>query len=123
LAGSDQADDSDASNMNNHVKIFVSALSLAVPLAAAAQFTRSEPGATSPPAPASASPSALSYQSAFADYKPYQDIKRGDWKASNDTVGNAAGGHSGHGMDRSPPQPAAANPTGHAGHEMGGVKK
>ncbi len=58
------------------------ALALAFPLFAQAQ-------ATSMPA------SALRYQSAFADYKPWQDIKPGNWRALNDVVRDAPGGMAG----------------------------
>ncbi len=40
----------------------------------------------------------LRYTSAFADYKPFQDLEPGNWRALNDTVGAAAlklGGTSG----------------------------
>lgn len=43
----------------------------------------------------------LSYQSAFADYKPYKDAQPANWRALNDIVAGAsdgASGHAGHGM-------------------------
>ena len=43
-----------------------------------------------PPAPATQGPAG--YQSAFSDYKPYADAKRGDWFELNQTVG-VLGGH------------------------------
>ncbi len=46
----------------------------------------------------------LTYQSAFADYKPYKDAQPANWRALNDTVAGALGGAS-----------------GHAGHGMGGM--
>lgn len=56
---------------------------------------------------ASASPP-LRYDSAFADYKPWQDIAPLEWRKVNDAVREAAsrGGHAGHG---SAAAPAAAN--------------
>jgi len=47
----------------------------------------------------------LTYRSAFADYKPYQDAPLANWRKVNDTVAGAPGGAS-----------------GHAGHGMGGMK-
>lgn len=97
--------------MKNQVHILLSALSLGVPLWAAAQ--------TPPSAPAAE----LNYQSAFVDYKPYQDIKPGDWRAANDMVGRVSGGDSGHGMSMtSQPKPAAPSTT-QPGHRMGGTQK
>jgi hypothetical protein len=52
-----------------------SALALGFPLVVVAQQTPVDPADAKAPAPG------LFYQSAFADYKPYQDIKPGDWKA------------------------------------------
>lgn len=46
----------------------------------------------------------LTYQSAFADYKPYQDVPLANWRQVNDTVAGAPGGAS-----------------GHAGHGIGGM--
>ncbi len=45
------------------------------------------------PADAKAPAASLIYQSAFADYKPYQDVPPGDWKALNDSVRESGGGH------------------------------
>lgn len=47
----------------------------------------------------------LTYQSAFADYKPYKDAQPANWRALNDTVAGASGGAS-----------------GDAGHDMGGMR-
>jgi hypothetical protein len=38
------------------------------------------------PASTTAASVPLRYQSAFADYKPYQDIEPGDWRALNESV-------------------------------------
>jgi hypothetical protein len=42
-------------------------------------------------------PGSLRYQSAFADYKPYEDLATGNWRALNDTM-RGAGGEMAHGM-------------------------
>jgi hypothetical protein len=47
----------------------------------------------------------LTYQSAFADYKPYQDAPPGNWRALNELVSGGTG-----------------DAAGHAGHGMGGMK-
>ncbi len=50
------------------------------------------------PIPVTPPSSSMSYESAFADYRPMQDIKMApvleDWRAANDTVGQI-GGHAG----------------------------
>jgi hypothetical protein len=66
------------------------AVALAMPLLAFGQ-----PSASTPP-----------YQSAFADYKPYQDVPAGNWRALNDAVRDA-GGQMAPGMAM-PPASAAA---------------
>lgn len=71
------------------------ALALATPLLCVAQ------------SPASAPASGLHYPSAFADYRPYQDIPTGNWQALNDTVRDV-GGAMAHGMAM-PPASAAAS--------------
>jgi hypothetical protein len=53
------------------------ALSLAVCAHAYADTALASPAAASAP---------QRYQSAFADYKPYKDIKPGDWRALNESV-------------------------------------
>lgn len=57
----------------------------------------------------------LKYQSAIADYQPYQDEKRADWRAVNDSVGVPGG----HGAQVREPQ-KSADP--HAGHNMAAPK-
>ena len=86
-------------------------------------------------AQASKPPSLLNYRSAFGDYKPYQDLPVGNWRAVNDAVAGAAGGasgHAGHGMSGMPgmadmPKPAASTPAvpmhDSAHHTMQGGKK
>jgi len=104
--------------MNTFLNWLAPAVALCVPLAALAQPTSPDPakaGALAPP---------LTYRSAFADYKPWQDSKPGDWRAMNDAVGKS-GGHS-MSMPMEPTAaPAAAasaasKPTmsGHGGHDM-----
>ena len=91
---------------------------LGMPLAALAQ-----PNPADPLAPANPH----CYQSAFADYKPWQDLKPGDWRALNNGVGAATSSHSGHGSQgAAPAAPAAAKTTpgqpapamGHGAHDM-----
>ena len=97
--------------MQNSLSAWGIALAACAPLLAVAQ-----PGNTEPP---KQSPQ-LSYQSTFADYKPWQATKPGNWKAMNDVVGNS-GGHS-MGMPTggvSAPPTAASKPmTDHSGHQM-----
>lgn len=100
------------------------AMALSLPLLAIAQ--QSATPADPPKAPAATLP----YHSAFADYKPWQDIKPGNWRQLNDAL-NAGAGHAGHGA----PQPAAARPAPaasaamprhhghHHGHQPQGAKK
>ena len=98
------------------------AILMGLPLVAAAQADPANPAGPAAP---------LGYSSAFADYKPWQDIKPADWRAVNDTVRDAkpGSGHAGHGAapaaaPASPPQAAprpaapapAQAPAGHQGH-------
>lgn len=78
-------------------------MALGLPLVALAQ-----PGRPDPAEPKTAA-SPLRYQSAFSDYKPWQDIGPGDWLALNESLraqGAGGSGHAGHAM----PMPAAATP-------------
>lgn len=87
--------------MHDYIHRLALAVALCLPLLAAAQAASRDPAD-----PKAAGP-ALRYQSAFADYKPWQDIPPGDWRAVNDKLREAAGqggGHAGHGS----PAPAAA---------------
>ncbi len=98
--------------MKNNLRAVGVALAACAPLLALAQAASSTPPKNSPQ---------LSYQSAFADYKPWQDSKLGDWKAMNDAVGKSGG----HAMDMpmsgaSAPAAAASKPamSDHSGHQM-----
>jgi hypothetical protein len=51
---------------------------------------------------AQASTSGLRYPSAFADFKPYQEIPAGNWRTLNDTVRDAGGGSMAHEMAKQP---------------------
>jgi hypothetical protein len=72
----------------------------------------------------------LKYRSAFADYKPWQDIKPGDWRALID--GLKGSGMAGHAMSAPTPAKAAASApaatasapakSGHGSHQMPGGK-
>ena len=117
--------------MHFHFQRLAPAVALCLPLLASAQAGRTDPTDARAPAPP------LRYISAFADYKPWQDIKPGDWRAVNDGVRNAASqggspaGHAGHAAPASPAAapapaqkasvPAPATP-GHAGHHGHGSK-
>ena len=104
-------------------------VALALPLVAQAQVERVDPADPQLAAPP------LQHQSAFSDYKRWQDIKPGDWRAVNDTVREAAaqgGAHAGHAMPgQSTGQPApmernmpsAQAAPAHEGHQMHGGKK
>lgn len=105
--------------MNNLLLRLAPAVALSLPLLAVAQQ-----GANATDTKAPAQP--LRYQSAFADYKPWQDIKPGNWRQLNDNLVPApgkAGGHAGH----SSSAPAAPSPAtkasapaapAHQNHEM-----
>ena len=101
--------------MNNLLRWLAPAMALCIPLATLAQPATPDPGkpgATAPP---------LSYRSAFADYKPWQDTKPGDWKAMNDAVGKSGGHSMSMPMDAaSAPMPAASKPSmpDHSGRRM-----
>jgi hypothetical protein len=72
--------------MNISLRFSAGALALGLPLLVGAQ------GVAAAAADAKAPAASLSYQSAFADYKPYQDVPPGDWKALNDTVRDSGDG-------------------------------
>lgn len=92
------------------------AVALAMPLLALGQASASSPR----------------YQSAFADYKPYQEIPAGDWRVLNDKVRDAGGGSMAHDMAMPPSAAASAQGStapktapkapmkGHMGHQMPG---
>lgn len=79
----------------------VTAACLALPLAAVAQADTAGPR---PPGPAP------KYESAFADYKPWQDVRPGNWRALNDAVRGTPAGHADDGAapkDATAPAPAS----------------
>ena len=104
------------------------AIAFAVPHVVAAQANPPE----NPSAATTASQ--LTYESAFQDYRPYEDVPVADWRQVNGTVRQAAtkgGGHGGHGApdsngpegsaaskEAAPPPPAPAQQ--HMGHGMHG---
>jgi hypothetical protein len=107
--------------MNNFFFRLAPVVALCLPPLALAQAGRPDPADTKAPAPA------LHYQSAFSDYKPWQDIKPGDWRVVNDNVRDAAAKGAGPAMP--PTSPAAASaPAPHpsaplpGGHHMHGGK-
>jgi hypothetical protein len=100
--------------MKNYVKTLARALVLCLPpwiAAQAADGGQAEPTTPSP---------GLRYESAFADYRPYQDIKPGDWRAINAAVSKPPVGHA---MGSSAPQTPSPAGSGHGGHSMRGDKK
>lgn len=96
------------------------ALALSLPLLARAQGDAADPKSSAQP---------LRYQSPFSDYKPWQEIKRGDWRQLNDNVRPAAKDAQGHrhgGSSAAPSAPgsSASSPAApsHQGHRMHGGK-
>lgn len=84
------------------------AFSLCVPLLAAAQPDPADPATAGPP---------LRYASAFGDYKPWQDLAPGDWKALNEAVkGGAHGAHPPVAKPAPAAAPGAATPAAPASH-------
>lgn len=114
--------------MHDYLHRLAPAVALCLPLLAFAQAQRADPADPRSPAPA------LRYSSAFADYKPWQNMQPGDWRAINDTVRDAAakgaGAHAGHASpapaSTAAPAPAAKASApaikGHGGHHMPGSK-
>lgn len=100
--------------MTNTSSWVAAAALLGMPFVAAAQANPADPVAPGP---------ALGYASAFSDYKPWQDIPPGDWRAVNDTVREAAEKGSGDGKASSSVPvavPAGTQaPAGHHGHGHG----
>ena len=83
------------------------AIAFAMPPFALGQAAADSPAATT-------AASRLHYESAFADYKPYQDVPVADWRQVNDAVRDAAtkgGGHAGHGS-ATPPASGSTAPAG-----------
>lgn len=107
--------------MKNFLPWLAPTVALSLPLGGLAQ--PSSDAQTATPSPQ------LSYQSAFSDYKPWTDIKAGDWRRLNDDVGKAPGG-SGHVSGAAPASHAPGQMPGHAmpmnpghqGHPMPGAK-
>lgn len=112
--------------MNKLAHGWAPALVLCLPLGVSAQSVGSQ--AEDPQAAAPV----LRYQSAFSDYKPWQDIRPGNWRQLNDalvaTPTGQLGAHAGHAMPpaagNTPSAPAAAPSTAapHGGHSMHGGK-
>lgn len=108
--------------MNNLYSRLAPAMVLCLPLLALAQAGRLDPADPKASAPV------LRYQSAFSDYKPWQDTKPGSWRAINDRVRDAAAkgsAHGDHGMPAAAPSsapatkapvPAMPSRGGHHGH-------
>jgi hypothetical protein len=112
--------------MNNLFFRLLPAAALCLPPFALGQTGRADPAAAKAPAPA------LRYQSAFADYKPWQDANPGDWRVLNDALRAQAAsgaGHAGHAMPGMPaaaaaPAPSASKPaTPHGAHHQHGGKQ
>jgi len=85
------------------------AVFVAMPLVVSAQTSASAPAAaTSEAAPQ------LRHQSAFSDYRPYQDPPLADWRQVNDAVGAAASKGQSHGSHDAPvgKAPAPSAPAG-----------
>ena len=114
--------------MNNLLNRLAPAVVLGLPVLAFAQQTGE-------PTDAQAAARSPRYQSAFTDYKPWQDIKPGDWRQLNENVRpspDAAGGHTAHGTTNPAsraasapsPAPGASAPAipAHQGHQMHGGK-
>ncbi len=81
--------------------------------------------AQAPTPPQAAASASLPYRSAFADYKPWQDAKPGDWRALNEAVkGDAMTGMDTSGMKGMgdmkvmPDMPGMTDMTGMAAHRM-----
>ena len=114
--------------MNKLPSRLAPAVALCLPLLAPAQAGPIDASDSKASAPT------LRYRSAFADYRPWQDAKPGDWRAVNDNVRDVAAkgsGHAGHPMPATSPAaiPApganASGPaaSGHEGHPKHGGKQ
>lgn len=77
-----------------------------------AAWARAQSGGSAAPVTPPSAPSST-YQSAFADYKPYTEPVLMSWRAANDQVRDAGSGH-GHDMAKTKAQ--STDP--HAGHDM-----
>ena len=109
--------------MNDISNRLTPALALCLPLLATAQPGPADPADAKAPAPK------LRYESALADYKPWRDIKPGNWRELNDNLVPVPGkptGHSGHGAAAGvAPAAKASDPaaSGHHGHRLHGGKQ
>lgn len=95
-------------NMNHFIDRLVPVAALCLPLLAPAQ-PRVDPADAQAPA------SPLRYQSAFAGYKPWQEVKPGNWRQLNDDLATPSGapsGHTGHSGHGAAARPAATPPPG-----------
>lgn len=88
----------------------ISLVALAASSAAAQVPARPDPADTKAPAPAA------TYESAFRDYKPYEDPEIARWRDVNNEVGRL-NGHIGHvRMQATPGAKPPAKPDAHGGH-------
>ena len=90
--------------MKSFLSRLIPVAALCLPPLVVAQAGRPDPADAKAPAPA------IRYESAFADYKPWQETRPGDWRAVNDNVrpaGTRSGSHAGHPV--SPVSAAAAS--------------
>jgi hypothetical protein len=95
-----------------------------------APFASALAGSAEPTPVAASAPPA--YRSVFADYKPWQDLKPGNWRALNDALGSGEAGAMGamhdmsgmHGPPSSAPAASApasaASAAAHSAHHMQG---
>ena len=107
-------------------KIFVRlapAMALALPAAVVAQ------GGSAAPASANTEASGLQYRSAFADYRPCQDVKPADWRAVNDALlasEKSKAEHESHSAapqaEANAPQAPASSATHGGHHSHGGAR-
>ena len=82
----------------NTLQAMACAIAFAMPQFAAAQADPQTPGAATATSP-------LHLPSAFADYKPYEDVPLADWRQVNETVRRSAEkgeDHAGHGSQETP---------------------
>ncbi|SFN29128.1 hypothetical protein [Variovorax sp. OV329] len=107
--------------MNNPFSRLTAPLALGLPLLAFAQ----QPD----PADAKMPDAALRYQSAFSDYKPWQDIKPGNWRQLNDDLlrQTGPGVHAHHGLSETTSAPGSLttrspSPAGHQDRPVHGGK-
>lgn len=90
--------------MNKLVPRLALAVVLCLPPLAFAQAASNDPTQAKAPA------AALRYQSAFADYKPWQDIKPGPWRELNDRLAPVSASGPAAPADKASAPPAPAHP-------------